>query len=419
MFDRGSYLEELDGSEKIKLITGLKRCGKTYLLKRIFRNYLSRNGVDSNHFIYISLEDEATMLSLASGKLIKSLKQKLNDGQTYYLILNEIQNLRMVDEATKKTAKEKDWIPLILDEFHEYKNARFFVICSNKKHAEEIKERYGYKTNEIHIDPISFKEYVKGTSPNNLDVALLTYAQYGGMPLTTTLSKKEYKEEYLRNLVSLTYYQDIKEREKIRNKKYFDILLNILATNTGNFLNQNKIADIFHTNYGLSVSKDTISKYLGFLEDSYLIRKVDKFDLKKREEIGGSYKYYFVDQGILNSLKSFKNLDNKPLMETLIFNELVHNGYKVCSGCYEAFQNDENGKTVRLNNEVDFLAIKNENKLCIQLSRASLEENQKVIKSILKASNDYKKILISNKRESSKSKSYLTINSTDFLLNEI
>lgn len=255
-----------------------------------------------------------------------------------------------------------------------------YVIISNKKLFNELFDAFGNNLKEIKLNPISFKEHTKETNPNEVDVALNNYIQYGGMPITLNLSKKEYKEQYLKNLISLTYCNDIKEREKIRNERYLDILLRVLANNIGKPLNQNKIADIFFMEYGEKVSKDTVSQYLNYLEDSYLIEKTSKIDIKRDKEIRGSYKYYFKDNGILNAMRNFKAKDQTPLIENAIYNELSRKGYKINWGNIETYQNDESGKTQRLNEGINFIAKKRKECYSIQFiyGNNAKEKMQKV-----------------------------------------
>lgn len=403
MFDRKEYLEALLRYEKdprIKVVAGLKRSGKTYLLKRIFKDYLLRNGVDANHFIYVSLEDEETTLSLSAGKFIGNLKARIKDRKRYYLILNGIQNPRLIENSILKVANQENWILHIAKKMNGISNLSIYVVESNRKSFNEFNDCFNGNVKEIHLSPISFKEYVNATSPDDMNVALERYVKFGGLPLTVNLSRDEYKEEYLKNLISLTYYRDIKDKEKIRSRDYFDILLNILSNNIGVPLNQNKIAEIFHEKYKKRISKDTVSQYLSFLENSHLIEKVGKLDTKTNKEISGSYKYYFKDNGILNSLRSFDMSNKRPLIENAIYNELARKKCVICWGNLETYRNDESGKTTRLNAEIDFVAkIKDEHYL-IQLipNSCSKDEMQKSIKPLLKLPNYYKKIVVTESK---------------------
>lgn len=366
--ERPKYLKKLVSlmdNGRVKIVTGARRSGKSYLLKELFKKELLAMGVPADHFIYLSFEgndnnDLKNPLELET--YIRGLVK--NDGK-YYLIIDEAQNIFSIANplftggkillAKKGDENAITYVGVVLS-LAKIENLDVYISGSNSRFlSRDIVTDFRDRGDEINVKPLSFSEFVsfKNENPETL---YEEYSLYGGMPLTLSYAENREKENYLNNLYLLTYAKDLVERNKIKDDETINVLTKILSSSLGSLVNGEKISNTFVSNK-IKISGETVNKYLGFLTEAYLIAKVDRYDIRGRKNIGALYKYYFTDLGIRNSLLHFLSRDFGHIMENIIYNELVYRGYSVEIGVINAFKK-ENGTTKRENYETDFLVRK-------------------------------------------------------------
>jgi len=410
MIARDRYLKRLISLQKngrLKIITGIRRCGKSYLLNEIYRNYLISSGVDDKHIIYIAFDDNTNNNLLNPLELDRYLRNKIVDNDMYYFLLDEVQRIFTIINPIFTNGE----IALCKDPFDEraygfqnvvnglrmIKNADVYITGSNSRFlSKDIMTEFRDRGDEVYVQPLSFKEIVDSFHPQNPIEALKEYMMYGGLPLVLTLNTDEAKKKYLNDVFALTYYKDVEERNKIEKKSELDTLVRIMASNFGSLTNPQKIEETFNSVEHSSLSKNTISKYLDYLEDAFIIKKATRYDIKGRKEIGATYKYYFVDLGLRNSRVNFLHRDDGHVMENIVYNELIRRGYSVQVGVVTIYEKDKNQKTVRKNLETDFIASMGDKYYYIQSayeidSEAKLEQERK---SLINIDNSFKKIII-------------------------
>ncbi|MCR4903515.1 MAG: ATP-binding protein [Butyrivibrio sp.] len=396
---RDNYLNKLISKRNnglIKVITGIRRCGKSYLLFNLFYDYLIEEGVSKDCIISVPLDDDDYIECCNPQKLSEYIKSKITDSNRHYYIF--------IDEAqyaiSKEEMKNPD-VPIrlygVLNGLLRKKNVDVYVTGSNSKFlSSDILTEFRGRGDEIHIAPLSFSEYYPASGKDKYD-AWQEYLFYGGLPHILSEPDNESKEAYLERLNSEIYIRDIVERYEIREASGMETLMKVIASAIGSLTNAQKISDTFNSNGDKLVSMPTISNYLKYLIESFLIQKVEKYDIKGRKYIGTPSKYYYTDLGLRNALLNFRQFEETHLMENAIYNELIYRGYKVDVGVVE-IRIDEDGKKVRKQLEVDFVVNQGSKRYYIQSAyalpnQAKIEQEQA---SLIKIPDSFKKIIITS-----------------------
>ena len=408
---RNYYLNKLISKKNnslIKIITGIRRCGKSYLLDPIFKNYLLDNGVDKNHIIKLELDSIENEEFTNPKKLYEYVMQKAVDEKTYYVILDEIQKVSNFES--------------ILNSFLRKPNLDVYVTGSNSKFlSSDIITEFRGRGDEIKVYPLSFSEFMSVYSGNEIN-GLNEYINYGGLPLITTFKSAEEKIEYLNFQKNNVYINDVIERNGIRNDEELKTLIEIISSSIGSLTNPTKLYNTFLSKGNKNITNKTIASYLKYLEESFLIEKSKRFDVKGKKYIETPSKYYFVDIGIRNSLINFRQIEKTHIMENIIYTELRRRGFNVDVGIVEKRKINENGKKDYKQLEIDFVANKGSDKYYIQ-SAYSVEDTNKreqELQSLLNVSDNFKKMVIVYdsfiKWQDNNGIIYISI--YDFLLNE-
>lgn len=409
--NRDKYLNELISkmhNKMIKIITGIRRCGKSYLLNEIFFDYLISSGVNENHIIRISLEDLENEYLTDAHVLNDHVKSLIRDEQMYYLIVDEIQQ---VDR----------FVPL-LNGWLKIKNLDVYVSGSNSRFlSKDVITEFRGRGDEIYVSPLTFKEYYDARG-KDFDTAWNEYIIYGGMPFVLERSTNEQKSKYLKDLFNEIYIKDIKERYGIRNDSQLETLLNIVSSSIGSLTNPSKIEHTFKSVKQETLSRNTIESYLDILEDTFLIKKTNRYDIKGRKYINTPSKYYFVDVGLRNARLNFRQLEDTHMMENIIFNELIHRGYNVDIGVVEVSEKNENGNYVRKSLEIDFVANMSNDKIYVQSAYhlPSPEKVKQEIRPFLNVDDSFRKFIIVRDNIDVRKDDYgiTTIGLKHFLLND-
>lgn len=384
---RDYYLEQLISrmdNGLIKIVTGIRRCGKSYLLRTLFKKYLLEQGVSENHIIEMAF-DLYDNIEFRNPKVFYPwVKEKLQDGEKYYILLDEVQ---MLDEFVS-----------VLNGLADKKNCDVFVTGSNAKFlSRDIVTEFGGRSDEIHMYPLSFSEFMSAYDGHYYD-GWNEYITYGGIPIVVLADTDEQKMALLDSLFKETYIRDIVVRNKIRNVGEMEMLLNILSSAIGSLTNPNKLQKTFKSVNQSKITATTITKYIEYLEDSFLIEEAKRFDIRGKSYIGTPMKYYFMDMGLRNARLNFRQMEVTHSMENVIYNELRKRGYSVDVGNIMIVEPGKNGKTVKKQLEVDFVCSKGSKKYYIQ-SAYSLETEEKMIQEIrpfTKINDFFKKIVITS-----------------------
>ena len=381
---RDFYLNQLikkDGNGQIKVITGIRRCGKSYLLKNIFYKYLLKSN-DKDHIIYIPLDIKPNEALLDGNKFIEYVKSLIKDDKKYYLLVDEIQ-------------KMDDFVP-VLNTFLYEDNIEVYVTGSNAKLlSKDIVTEFRGRGDEIHIYPLSFSEYMSAFDGDQYE-AYEQYSIYGGLPYTLSFESDNERSDYLKNLFEEIYIRDIIERNNITGVEELNELLNIVSSQIGSLTNPYNIQNTFKSEKNITLSDKTISKYLECFEDAFIITKSQRYDVRGRKYINTPYKYYFEDLGLRNARLNFRQIDKGHIMENIIYNELLRRGYNVDVGVVEVNKTDENGSRSKPQYEVDFVCNQGSKRIYIQ-SAFEIKDNQKENqerKSLTNISDSFKKIII-------------------------
>jgi len=409
--NRDKYLNELISkmhNKMIKIITGIRRCGKSYLLNEIFYDYLISLGVNEDHIIRISLEDLENEYLTDAYVLNNHVKSLIKDDQMYYLIVDEIQQVNR-------------FVPL-LNGWLKIKNLDVYVSGSNSRFlSKDVITEFRGRGDEIYVSPLTFKEYYDARG-KDFDDAWNEYIIYGGMPFVLERSTNEQKSKYLKDLFNEIYIKDIKERYGIRNDSQLETLLNIISSSIGSLTNPSKIEHAFKSVKQETLSRNTIESYLDILEDTFLIKKTNRYDIKGRKYINTPSKYYFVDMGLRNARLNFRQLEDTHMMENIIYNELIQRDYNVDIGVVEVSEKNENGNYVRKSLEIDFVANMTNDKIYIQ-SAYHLPNSDKVRhekRPFLNVDDSFRKFIIVRDNIDVRKDDYgiITIGLKHFLLND-
>lgn len=384
---RDSYLNQLlvrRNNGLIKIITGLRRCGKSYLLRTIFKNHLLNEGVPHDHIIEMAF-DLFENLEYQDPKVFYPwINEQIKDDGRYYILLDEVQLLR-------------EFVS-VLNGLSEKKNCDVYVTGSNAKFlSKDIATEFGGRGDEVHMYPLSFAEFMTVYNGHYYD-GFNEYMTYGGIPIVALADTSEQKMALLENLFSETYIRDIKTRNKLRNVGEMEALLNILSSSIGSLTNPNKLCNTFHTVNQSKITATTITKYIEYLEDSFLIEQAKRYDIKGKSYIGTPQKYYFTDLGLRNARIGYRQMEVTHSMENIIYNELRIRGYKVDVGNLNITEQDKTKKFIKKQLEVDFTCTSGSKKYYIQ-SAYLLETPEKIkqeIRPFLKINDSFKKIVITS-----------------------
>lgn len=382
---RDKYLNDLINrmhNNLIKVVTGIRRSGKSYLIFKIFRDYLIETGVKESHIISIELDRRENREYRDPDKMLDYIKTAVTDREMYYILLDEVQLLDEFEE--------------VLNSLLHLENADIYVTGSNSRFlSKDVITEFRGRGDEIHIFPLTFKEFMQ-TFDGDVYHAWADYILYGGLPLTVTMRTEEQKVAYLTGLFEETYLKDIIERHNITKTQELEDLVNILASAIGSLTNVPKIEDTFKSVIKSDISSNTLRQYIEYLEDAFIIHKADRYDVKGRRYIGSPVKYYFEDVGIRNARLGFRQVEETHLMENIICNELRSRGYSVDVGIVEERGMSPDGKTKRKKLEVDFVANLGSRRYYIQSAFAMPTEEKRMQEraSLMKIHDSFKKIII-------------------------
>ena len=382
---RDKYLNDLINrmhNGMIKVVTGIRRCGKSYLLFNIFKNYLLEHGVASSHIITIELDQRKNKKYRDPDTILDYIESLIEDDGQYYVMLDEVQMLQEFEE--------------VLNSLLHIRNADIYVTGSNSKFlSKDVITEFRGRGDEIHIYPLTFKEFMEAYN-GDMYHGWAEYVVYGGLPLTVTMKTEEQKISYLTNLFKETYLKDIIERHHIEKTQELEDLINILASAIGSLTNPPKIEATFKSSIQSTISLNTIRQYIEHLEDAFIINKANRFNVKGRKYIGTPLKYYFEDVGLRNARLGFRQVEETHLMENIIYNELRSRGYTVDVGVVEKRGTDENGKEYKNQLEIDFVANLGSKRYYIQSAFSMPTEEKRIQEkaSLVNVNDSFKKIIV-------------------------
>ncbi len=366
----------------IKVVTGIRRCGKSYLLFTIFKNHLFENGVDQNHIIEIPFDSFEFKKYRDPEALYPYIKEQIVDDKRYYILLDEVQLLGEFES--------------VLNGLMRIKNVDVYVTGSNAKFlSKDIITEFRGRGDELHMQPLSFSEFIEEYDGNKYD-GWNEYVLYGGLPPVASLSTSEQKIEFLKNLFKETYINDIIGRHNVKNKEELEELIDILSSGIGSLTNPKKLTDTFKSKKQKNISVNTVKNYLDYLCDAFVVSKAVRYDIKGRKYIDTPHKYYFTDVGLRNARINFRQIEENHTMENIIFNELLKRDYNVDVGIVINPQKDKNGQVIRKQLEVDFVCNKGSKRYYVQ-SAFSIPDNEKMqqeSRSLLHIKDSFKKIIV-------------------------
>jgi len=366
----------------IKVITGVRRCGKSYLLFILYTEWLNAQGVDDRHIIQIDLEDRRNMALRDPDRLLAYIDSKMTDKSMYYIMIDEIQHVVEFED--------------VLNSYLKIMNADVYVTGSNARFlSKDVITTFRGRGDEIKVYPLCFREYMttfSGTKERGLD----EYMTYGGMPQIMEYSNESKKSEYLKALFTNTYIRDIKERYNIRNDELMENLLDIISSSIGSLTNPTKLANTLQSIRHENVGNKTVSTYLEYICDAFLAEKVSRYDVKGKSYFDTPYKYYFVDLGLRNARLNFRQPEPTHMMENVIYNELRVRGYNVDVGIVPIVSRDEDGRQNRKQLEIDFVCNLGSKRYYIQ-SAYRMTDEEKIRQeeaSLRRVDDSFKKIVV-------------------------
>lgn len=401
MIERKKYLDKLISRKQnglVKVITGIRRCGKSYLLFNIYKDYLKSIGVEDECIICLALDDDENIRyrnPLELGKYIRSVTS--DESKEYYVFLDEIQKVVTIQNPYVEGVEDKiSFVDVVLG-LMKRDNIDVYVTGSNSKMlSSDILTEFRGRGDEIRVNPLSFAEFYNAFDGDKRD-AWQEYYTYGGLPLVLAKKGHEEKAKYLSTLFDTIYLSDIMDRNSLAHEKnLLDDILNLISSSIGSLTNANKIANTFRSERQISVSHATVSKYLDYLIDSFLIYSASRYDVKGRKYIGSPYKYYFSDIGLRNARLNFRQQEENHIMENIIYNELCVRDFNVDVGIVEYCYKDAERKSKRAYLEIDFIANKGSKKYYVQsaLTVADEEKREQEIRSLKRVGDSFKKIVV-------------------------
>ena len=392
----------------IKVVTGIRRCGKSYLLFSLFKKHLLESGTDKSHIIEIAFDSFENKKFRDPEVLYPHIKEQLADDKMYYILLDEVQLLGEFESVLNGLMRIDN-----VDVYVTGSNARFL--------SRDIITEFRGRGDELHIQPLSFAEFMSVYSGNKYD-GWNEYVLYGGLPPVVLLPTPEQKIELLKNLFRETYINDIVGRHSIKNKAEFGELIDILSSGIGSLTNPKKLADTFKSKKNKTISQNTIKSYLDYLCDAFIVSRATRYDIKGRKYIDTPQKYYFSDIGLRNARINFRQIEETHTMENIIYNELIVRGYNVDVGIVTVSQTDKNGNCVRKQLEVDFVCNKGSKRYYVQSAFAipDSEKMKQESNSLLRIDDSFKKVIVVKDAPAPNytEDGILVIGVYDFLLNE-
>ena len=383
---RDRYLERLiahKGNGRVKIVTGIRRCGKSYLLFQLFKRHLIETGVKPNHIIEIQLEDRSNKELRNPDACLAFIKKQIKDQKPYYLLIDEVQ---LMDEFED-----------VLNSCLHIQNLDTYVTGSNSKFlSKDIITEFRGRGDEMYLRPLSFKEFRTIQPDKPFDDVWTEYMTFGGLPYCALLPTREEKADYLKHLFDEVFLRDIIERNKIQNDAQLESLLNIISSTVGSLTNPKKLEDTFTSSGMGKLSASTIKQYLDYLCDAFMIEQAERYDIKGKRYISTPYKYYFTDTGLRNARLNFRQLEETHLMENVMFNELCLRGYSVDVGVVEINERQEDGKYVRKQIEVDFVCNKADERVYVQsaFSIPTTEKRQQEERPLVHVGDGFRKVVV-------------------------
>lgn len=385
IIERKKYMQQLVQSKHnglVKIITGIRRCGKSFLLFNLFKSQLEKEGIDKEHIIEMAFDDFANREYRDPEKFYQYVKVQIKDGRMYYALLDEVQMMDQFED--------------VLNGLLHIPNVDVYVTGSNAKFlSKDIITEFRGRGYQIHVSPLSFSEFMTTYNGSKED-GWIEYLQYGGLPPVVLQPNDEEKIKFLKDLWQETYLIDILNRNHIKNNAELEELLCMLASGIGGLINPQKLSNTFKTNKNVSISPATLKSYISYCSDAFLIEEANRYDVKGRKYIGTPMKYYFADLGLRNALLNFRQVEKTHLMENAIYCELRRQGFNVDVGVVTINGKDENGSSYRKQLEVDFVCNKGSRRCYIQsaLSLPSQEKIDQETNSLRRLDDGFERIVI-------------------------
>lgn len=385
IINRDKYLEALKvrmNNGLIKVVTGIRRCGKSYLVFKIFKKYLLESGIAEDHIITVELDKRENKKYRNPDAILDYIDSRIQDDEKYYILLDEVQLLGEFEE--------------VLNSLLHIENVDVYVTGSNSKFlSKDIITEFRGRGDEVHIYPLNFKEFL-GAYEGDQYKGFAEYITYGGLPLTVTMKTEEQKSQYLTKLFEETYVIDIIERHNIERVPELNDLINVLASGIGTLSNPSKIEATFKSVIQSDISLNTIRQYIEYLKDAFVINEAQRYDVKGRKYIGTPVKYYFEDLGLRNARLGFRQVEETHLMENMIYNELRIRGYQVDVGVVQKREKQEDGRMSKRQLEIDFVANQGSRRYYIQSAYTipDVEKMKQEKASLINVSDSFKKIIV-------------------------
>lgn len=385
IIERKKYMQQLVQSKHnglVKIITGIRRCGKSFLLFNLFKSQLEKEGIDKEHIIEMAFDDFANREYRDPEKFYQYVKAQIKDGRMYYVLLDEVQMMDQFED--------------VLNGLLHIPNVDVYVTGSNAKFlSKDIITEFRGRGYQIHVSPLSFSEFMTTYNGSKED-GWIEYLQYGGLPPVVLQPNDEEKIKFLKDLWQETYLIDIFNRNHIKNNAELEELLCMLASGIGGLINPQKLSNTFKTNKNVSISPATLKSYISYCSDAFLIEEANRYDVKGRKYIGTPMKYYFADLGLRNALLNFRQVEKTHLIENAIYSELRRQGFNVDVGVVTVNGKDENGSSYRKQLEVDFVCNKGSRRCYIQsaLSLPSQEKIDQETNSLRRLDDGFERIVI-------------------------
>lgn len=409
---RPKYLQQLVDlrhNGMVKVITGVRRCGKSYLLFNLFANWLVSNGVDAEHIIKIDLENRHNMRLRDPDALLAYIDGKLKDNNMHYVMIDEVQMVPQFED--------------VLNSYLKMPNVDIYVTGSNARLlSKDVITEFRGRGFEVRVHPLSFSEYFSTRRDTTVESCYMEYSMYGGMPQVALEPSPELKKRYLLSLFNNTYIRDIQQRYKLQYAEEMESLMGFVASSIGCITTPNKLSDTMHSVMGSTISRPTVYQYLNYIEDAFLIEKSLRYDIKGKKYFDTNFKYYFVDMGLRNACLNFRQFEQTHIMENIIYNELCVRGFAVDVGVVAVTRADAAGKRSRAQLEVDFVCNLASRRYYIQ-SAYRIDSDEKMAQeqaSFSHINDSFKRIVILGEHTPSyhNDKGVLFISIYDFLLND-